>query len=57
MSKKKQSAALWVACMMVAAAPMAQAHQTGSVGAEKSDFVSLILALLVGPKGPLPPPG
>jgi len=57
MTKKKLSAALLVACVMATAAPLAKAHQNGSVGAEKSDFVSMILALLVGPKGPLPPPG
>jgi hypothetical protein len=56
MSKiRKLGAAALVACVVAAATP-AQAHQAGSIGAVKSEFVSLFLALFPGPKGPLPPP-
>ena len=62
MVRKGMSAALVAACVM-GASSMAQAHQTGSIGAEKSDFDlsglfqgSLYEAVFGGPKGPTPPP-
>ncbi len=62
MVRKGMSAALVAACV-VGASSMAQAHQTGSIGAEKSEFDlrgvflgSLYEVIFGGPKGPTPPP-